>query len=83
MANTSGPGEGPSGSSQLHATSNVRAESARIGMSIRELCRRIGMARSTWSRRLHDPGSWRLSELEAVARELGVPIDRLADGVGR
>ncbi|HTF49373.1 MAG TPA: helix-turn-helix transcriptional regulator [Pseudonocardia sp.] len=82
MANTSAPDTGPPGS-QLHATANVRAEAARRGVSIRELCRRIGMARSTWARRSVRPGTWRLAELQAAARVLDVPMDRLADGVDR
>jgi lambda repressor-like predicted transcriptional regulator len=68
---------------QLHATANVRAEAARRGVSIRELCHRIGMARSTWTRRTVNPGSWRLGELQRVADALEVPLDRLADGVDR
>jgi hypothetical protein len=82
MTNTSAPDAGPPGA-QLHATANIRAEAARRGVSIRELCRRIGMARSTWARRTVRPGTWRLGELQAIARELNVPLDRLADGVDR
>lgn len=82
MPNTSARDAGPPGS-RLHATANVRAEAARRGVSIRELCRRIGMARSTWTRRTVNPGSWRLSELQAIAGVLDVPLDRLADGVDR
>ena len=80
MPNTSARDAGPPGS-HLHATANVRAEAARRGMSIRELCRRIGMARSTWTRRTLDPRSWRLGELQKIADVLDVPLDRLADGV--
>lgn len=68
------------GSPRLHASDNVRAESARRGFSFKKVREAIDMSRSTWDRRMAEPGSWRLGELDGIARYLGVPIDRLADG---
>jgi hypothetical protein len=67
----------------LNASTNVRAECARRGRTHREVQKALGMARSTWDRRMREPRTWRLGELAAIARFLDVPLDRIADGIDR
>lgn len=81
MTNPSPPGAEPQGGVDLHASENVRAEAARRHMSARRLCQLTGITRSTWDRRMRDPRTWRLGELQTIAHVLDVPISRLANGV--
>lgn len=81
MTKPSAPRSGPVEPPGLRASDNVRAETARRGVSFAELRRRIDMNRSTWDRRMTSPQSWRLGELALIARELDVPLETLADGI--
>lgn len=65
---------------QLRA--NVRAELARARISAAEMDRRLGWSRATLSRRLLSEAEFRAHELTAIARELGIPVTRLWEGVG-
>lgn len=67
----------------LQASANVRAEVARVGRTGRDVADKIGMPHSTWMRRMGKPESWRMGELQKIAVELGIPLDRLADGNDR
>lgn len=67
----------------LHASANVRAEIARANVNPRLVREAIDMSRTTWHRRMREPGDWRMSELRKIADYLGIPIQRLANGVDR
>jgi hypothetical protein len=64
----------------LRASGNVRAEIARAAVNPRLVREAIGMSRTTWRRRMKEPGDWRLGELRKIADHLGIPIERLANG---
>lgn len=42
-----------------------------------EIAYAIGMSRATLTRRLREPGSFRLDELEALRRELNIPMSKM------
>jgi hypothetical protein len=74
-------GAPPSGT--VHASANVRAEIARAGVNPRLVREALQMSRTTWHRRMRKPGDWRMGELRKIADHLGIPIERLANGVDR
>ena len=57
--------------------SEVRAEAARVGLSVSRLADRVGVRRHTLSARLNGPTPFRPSELSAVASALGVTASAL------
>lgn len=70
-------------------TGNIRAELARKGMTAAQARGFIGsaagdkgtgMASATWERRMRDPGTWKIQELESLAAALGVTVARLVAG---
>lgn len=84
MANTNVPdANSPPPGPRSSASANVRAEIARRHSSAREVQKATGIPPSTWNRRMSDPSTWRLGELQRIAEYLDVPLDRLADGVDR
>lgn len=58
-------------------SANVRAEVARAGRQQKDVARTIGLSWSQWERRLRGDVDWRAYELDAIARELDVPLRRL------
>ena len=79
MTPTDAPSGAPPGPA-LRASANVRAEIARAGANPREVREAVGLSRTTWRRRLAQPGTWRLGELQKIATFLDIPIKRLANG---
>jgi hypothetical protein len=61
-------------------TRNIRAELARAGRTARQAQEAIGIPASTWDDRMRRPGSWRMSQLEALAAWLGVELFELLRG---
>ncbi len=72
-------------------TRNIRAELARAGMTVAAAQHTVGrlsevdgawrpMSAGTWERRMREPGTWKLQELEALAAELGISVGRLVVG---
>jgi hypothetical protein len=60
----------------------VRSEIAlarTTGIAVRDM---IGMSKTAWERRMSGRVKWRVEELEAVARALSLPLDRLTRGDG-
>ena len=57
----------------------LRRERARAGLSLTELARRAGLAKSTLSQLENGVGNPSLETLWALARALGVPLSRLVD----
>lgn len=55
----------------------IRVEAARQRKPGTELARAIGLSYSAWRKRLSGDVPWRATEVDAVARELGVPVSRL------
>jgi hypothetical protein len=60
-------------------TWNIRAEIVRRGMTFTQARDAIGMAPSTWDTRMADPMTWRLRELQALAKVLGMTPGALVD----
>ena len=58
--------------SQLNST--IRAELARRGMHQRALAQMLGLSQASVSARLSGGAEWRVSELQAVARILGIRV---------
>jgi hypothetical protein len=58
-------------------SANVRAEIARAGRTQTAVARAVGMTWPTWQRRVSGDVPWKASELEAVAKEVGVPLSTL------
>lgn len=58
--------------SQLNST--VRAELARRGMHQRALASVLGLSQASVSARLSGAAEWRVSELQTVARVLGIRV---------
>lgn len=61
-------------------TRNVRAELARAGRSPTEARNFLSMSATTWTTRMANPGTWRLTELERLASWLGVKTSDLVTG---
>ena len=57
---------------QLNST--IRAELARRGMRQRGLAALLGLSQPSVSARLSGAAEWRVSEIQAVARALGIRI---------
>src|ERR1700722_15366503 len=58
---------------------SLRRERARAGLSLTELARRAGLAKSTLSQLENGVGNPSLETLWALAQALGVPLSRLVD----
>ena len=56
---------------------NIRAEMARTGVTQAQLAGALGLPQAAISRRLCDETPWRVSELQAVATHLKVPLTAL------
>ena len=56
---------------------NVRVECARKGWKQAELAAALGIARSTVNVRWMGGRQWQLEDLEAIARVMRIPVDRL------
>lgn len=57
---------------QLNST--IRAELARRGMHQRDLAALLGLSQPSVSARFSGAAEWRVSEIQAVARALGIRI---------
>lgn len=64
------------------AGANVRAEMARKVMTQTALARHLGFSQVALSARLRGVTPFDVNELARCAEVLGVPLDRLLDGVG-
>jgi hypothetical protein len=78
--------DGPSGAPPWPTvSSNIRAEAARRGMSLAQLREampeQVRPSASTFADRLAKPGTWRIREVEAIARILGVATSVLFSDV--
>lgn len=56
---------------------NVRVECARKGWKQAELAEALGIARSTVNVRWMGGRQWQLEDLDAIARVMRIPVDRL------
>lgn len=61
-------------------TGNIRAELARAGMTVAHAQRVVDISPGTWETRMRVPGTWKMSELRALADALGVTVGRLVVG---
>lgn len=59
----------------------VRGELAEHGVSANAMAKRIGMSQSAMSARIGGAVDFRIGELEAIARELGIPVTALLPDV--
>lgn len=64
-----------------HVPDNVRAEMARRRMNAMKLAEQVPMSYATFKRRMRFPSTLTLGEVEAFARILRVPIERLMEPV--
>jgi len=55
----------------------VRAELGRQQISTAALGRKLGRSQSYWSRRLNGTVNFNISELQAIAKLLGIPLSQL------
>lgn len=60
-----------------HLAREIRAQMARAEVSQTMLAEATGMARSTLNRKLSGDTEFTIGEVEAVARELGLPLSVL------
>jgi transcriptional regulator with XRE-family HTH domain len=58
-------------------SANIRAEMARAGVTQTQLAVALGLPQAAISRRLCDETPWRVGEIQAVAKTLGVPLSAL------
>lgn len=52
----------------------LRGAIARAGLSQEDACDHAGLSRTTYYRRVADPGEWRLGELERLAAAAGCTL---------
>ncbi len=62
---------------QQRIARNVRTELARQGRRQNEIAKAIGMSAIALYRRMNGKVPWKVSELQTLARELGVPLETL------
>jgi DNA-binding phage protein len=55
-------------------SANVAAEVRRSGRTAADVAMKVGLSRAQWDRRMSGEVEWRIDELRAVARELGVTV---------
>jgi hypothetical protein len=59
---------------------NVRAAVVAAGRTQADVARTVEIEWHQWQKRTRGEVDWRLAELTAVARELGVPLSQLTGG---
>ena len=61
----------------LRLARRIRAELAYHGVSANRMAARLGMSQSAFASRLTGQVDFRFGEIQAIARELGIPLSRL------
>lgn len=56
---------------------NIRAELARAGATAMQAQNRLNLGEAAWRNRMASPGTWRIGELEELARWLHVDLTEL------
>lgn len=56
---------------------NIRAELARAGLTASAAQLRLNLGEAAWRNRMASPGTWRIGELEELARWLRVDLAEL------